>query len=430
MSSVNNVKKVILIGAGSRGCCYTDKISDAFSNDFKVVAVAEPREHFRNYIKEKHGIDESMCFESWEPLLGREKIADIAIIATMDRDHIGPALAAIDKGYNLLLEKPIAPTPEECRTIQCAAEKKGVFVLICHVLRYSKLFITLKEIIDSGEIGKVMNIQHIEAVGNEHQSHSFVRGNWRNSEESSPMILQKCCHDMDILAWLIGKKCKKVQSFGSRTYFVRENAPADAPEYCIEGCPHESECPYSAIKVYLKNENNDWFRPVAAETLEPSDKQVEEAIRHKDYGKCVFKCPNNVVDHQVVNLEFEDNVYVNFTMSAFTKGGREIKIMGTGGEINASLDNPIISIYRFKDKSTKEVNLDDNALGNTLVSGHGGGDFGIMMALKDLSEGRDNKSACDIRESCDNHMIAFAAEESRLLGGKLIDLEEFSKKFD
>ena len=163
-------------------------------------------------------------------------MADVAAICTMDDMHTEPALKAIELGYNLLLEKPVAPTPEECREMQHAAEEKGVFVLVCHVLRFTKFFIALKNIIDSGEIGEVMNIQHIEGVGDVHQSHSFVRGNWGNSDESSCMILQKTCHDMDILAWLIGKKCTAVQSFGSLSYFTRENAPEGAPERCIEGC--------------------------------------------------------------------------------------------------------------------------------------------------------------------------------------------------
>ena len=422
-----DVKKIILVGAGCRGRCYTDKSFD-MPDKYQVVAVAEPREECREYIKKKHSLPDDMCFESWEPIFKMPKFADIVIIATMDRQHTEPSLAAIELGYDILLEKPVAPTPEECRLIQRAAEKKGVNVLVCHVLRYTAFFNAIKDIIDRGEIGKVMSIQHIEAVGNVHHSHSFTRGNWRNSEESTPMILQKTCHDMDIMAWLIGKKCKKVHSFGTLSYFTRENAPLDAPEYCIEGCPHSDECPYDAVKIYYDDKENDWFRTTCTKMANPTDEDVERAIRTTDYGKCVFKCPNNVVDHQVVNLEFEDGIYASFTMSSFTKGGRTIKIMGTKGEIDGSISDSVIKVYDFLTKETKEVDLDALAKGNTITEGHGGGDRGIMLALLDVINGRENRSACDIAESCDNHMISFAAEESRLTD-KVIDMEEYFAKF-
>lgn len=422
---MSDIKKIILIGAGCRGRCYTDVASNMPEN-YKVVAVAEPQDDCRRYIKEKHNLADDMCFTTWEPLLALGKIADVAIIATMDRQHTEPTLKAIELGYDILLEKPVAPTPEECRLIQRAAEKKGVKVLVCHVLRYTHFFNTLKDVIDSGEIGRVMNIQHIEAVGNVHHSHSFTRGNWRNSEESTPMILQKTCHDMDIMAWLIGKKCKKVQSFGKLSHFTAENAPADAPEYCIEGCPHADECPYNAVKIYYDDKENHWFRTTCTKMAEPTDEDVERAIRTTDYGKCVYKCPNNVVDHQIVNIEFEDDIFASFTMSSFNKGGREIRIMGTKGELRGSIDDPIITVYNFLTKEIRKIDLD--ATGNTITDGHGGGDKGIMVALLDVIEGRENRSACDIGESCDNHLISFAAEESRLAGGKLVDMDEFSAR--
>lgn len=421
-------KKVILIGAGCRGRCYTDVCAD-MPESYKVVAVAEPVEDCRNYIRDKHSVPEELCFESWEPLLEMPKFADIAIIATMDRQHTEPVLAAIEKGYDILLEKPVAPTPEECRLIQRAAEAKGVKILVCHVLRYTRFFNTIKDIIDRGELGRIMAIQHIEAVGNVHHSHSFTRGNWRNSEESTPMILQKTCHDMDIMAWLVGKKCKKVHSFGELSYFNEENAPKDAPDYCIEGCPHAEDCPYNAVKIYYDDKENSWFRTTCTKLANPTDEDVERAIRTTDYGKCVFKCPNNVVDHQIVNLEFEDGIFASFTMSSFTKGGRAIKIMGTKGELNGDMNNPIITVYDFATKSVKEYDLDKAALGSSITDGHGGGDHGIMVALLDVIEGRENRSACDIAESCDNHLISFAAEESRF-NDAVVDMEEYSKRFN
>lgn len=426
-------KKVIVIGAGGRGKGYTDIMAKHFGEDFQVVAVAEPVEDRRNYIKNKHGISDENCYTSWEALLDRPKFADVVIIATMDRDHFAPAMAAIEKGYDLLLEKPVAPTPRECREIQRAAEAKGVFVLVCHVLRFTNFFIALKNIIDSGEIGRVVNIQHTEGVGNVHQSHSFVRGNWGNSDESSDMLLQKSCHDMDILAWLVGKKCKKAQSFGSLSYFKRENAPEGAPEYCIEGCPVGDTCPYNAKKLYLDRKNTDsggkWFRTAATKLIEPTDEAVEKALRTTQYGKCVFKCNNNVVDHQVVNLEFEDEVCASFTMSAFNPGGRAIRIMGTKGEIDAKMKNNEIRIYNFESGVWRDFDCNSAVAGDSITSGHGGGDSGIIFALRELLDGRRSKSVCDIGESCDNHMIVFAAEESRR-SDRVIFLDEYVKDFE
>ena len=423
-------KKVIVIGCGGRGKSYTDIMKNIFGDFFEVVAVAEPIDSRREYMMKKHGLSEDVCFKSWEPILERPKFADLVVIATMDRDHYAPAMAAIEKGYDLLLEKPVAPTPEECRSIQRAAEEKGVFVLICHVLRFTKFYIALKSIIDSGEIGEVKCIQAIEGVGDVHQSHSFVRGNWGNSDESSCMILQKCCHDMDILAWLIGKKCTAVQSFGKLSYFKRENAPEGSPERCIDGCPVGDSCPYNAVKLYTERENNgyfNWFTGAATKQIEPTDEQILDAMRNTQYGKCVYKCNNNVVDHQTVNLRFGDDVYVDFTMSAFTKGGRALRVMGTKGEINAIMDGNKVSVYNFITREERVHDCDATTTGEMITGGHGGGDEGIIYALKELLCGSRSKSVCEIGESCDNHMIAFAAEQSRLNDGKTVYMDEFDR---
>ncbi len=426
-------KKVILIGAGGRGMGYTNIMANEFPNDFEVVAVAEPIDDRRSYVQKKHNIPDEYCFTTWEPLLSLPKMADVALIATMDRDHFAPAMAAIEKGYHLLLEKPAAPTPEQCRAIQNAAEEKGVFVLICHVLRYTNFFKAIKDIIDSGEIGKVMNIQHIEGVGNIHQSHSFVRGNWGNSERSSVMLLQKCCHDMDILAWLIGKPCTAVQSFGTLSYFKEENAPKDAPLRCIDGCPHADTCPYDSVKLYLKDTNETgrgkWFRGAATKLTAPTDEEVEHVLRTTEYGKCIYRCDNDVVDHQVVNAQFGEDVYVSFTMSAFNLGGRRLRIMGTKGEIEARAEGNQITVYNLETGTSRDHNCNSALSGDTVVSGHGGGDQGIIAALNDLLDGITGKSVCSIRESCDNHMIVFAAEESRRSGGILVKMDEFMKKY-
>ena len=418
--------KVILIGAGSRGMGYTD-IMHKHPEKFEVIAVAEPIESRRNHVRDLHNIPECMCFDDYVPLLRLGKIADIAVVATMDRDHFAPAMDAIALGYDLLLEKPITPTPEECVKLTNFAVEKGVKVIICTVLRYTLVFNALKDIIDSGKIGKVMSINHEENVGNIHQSHSFVRGNWGNEGRSSNMLLQKTCHDFDILQWLISKKCKSIQSFGTLSYFKKENAPEGATEYCIDGCPHAETCRFSAVKLYLESDDNAWFRPACARVCNPTDADVEKAIRETQYGKCVFKCDNDVVDHQTVNILFEDDITVTFSMNAFNKGGRNIHIYGTEGEVTAAIDgNKPIKVYDFNSNTESEIEYSglDGILG-----GHGGGDDGIIETLYDYLTGNYfGKSVPTIEESCYNHLITFAAEESRRTQ-KVVDFEEYVKSF-
>lgn len=416
--------KVILIGAGLRGIEYTD-IMYELSDKYKVIAVAEPIESRRNYIKQKHNISDELCFESYEPLFKLGKIADLAIISTMDKQHYDPAMKAISLKYDLLLEKPVSTNPTECLKISEYAEEMGVKVLVCHVLRYSDVFIKIKELLLDDLIGNIVSINHEECVGNVHQSHSFVRGNWGNSSRSSFMLLQKSCHDMDVLQWLIGKKCKKVQSFGSLTYFKKENAPIGSPEYCIDGCL-KNDCPYNAVKLYLDDKNNDWFRTAATRQPNPTDEMVEEALRTTQYGKCVYKCDNDVVDHQTVNLLFEDGITAVFTMNAFNKGGRFIHIMGTKGELHAAIDGETpITIYDFKTKETKEYNV---VSADGINNGHGGGDRGIIVTLYDfLGENYNGYLASGITTSVNNHLIVFAAEESRLTN-KIIDMDKYVSK--
>ena len=417
-------KKLILIGGGGRGNSYTKIGKDL--GKFELVAVAEPIKCRREYIAKLHGIPENMCFESWEPLLELGKIADAAVIATMDRDHYAPAMKAIDCGYDLLLEKPVSPDLSECEEIEAAAKAKGVNVLVCHVLRYTPFFRALKKLIDDGKVGRIMNIDHIEGVGNVHQSHSFVRGNWGNSVRSSFMLLQKSCHDLDILQWLIGKECKRVQSFGHLSHFNERNAPADAPERCFDGCPHLESCPYSAKKLYIERKNDgNWFRSSLTKHLDVvGDDVAMEALKDSPYGKCVYKLDNDVVDHQTVNMEFEDDIIVTFTMSAFNLGGRRIRIMGTEGELIADAGSPIITYNNLLTQTTEQINIDDAIASDSIVSGHGGGDSGIMCALYDLLEGdADAGMLSNISISVKNHRIVFAAEKSRH-EGRIVELCE------
>mgnify|MGYP002514652916 CR=1 FL=1 len=418
--------QAVVLGYGNRGASYSD-YAVKHPDELEIVAVADPIANRLQYAAQLHSLPEDRIFTDWRQIADQPKMANFAIIATQDHMHLEPALAMIEKGYNLLLEKPMATTPAECKQITEAAEKKGVGIIVCHVLRFTSFWTTLKGIIDSGAIGKVMSITHMENVGNRHQSHSFVRGNWRKTSEATPMILAKCCHDTDLIQWLIGKSCKKVQSFGSLTYFTKENKPAGAPARCTDGCPHADTCFYNAIKLYYDDKNNTWFRSVIANTVtNPSDEAVMEALRTGPYGRCVYDCDNDVVDHQIVNMEFEDMTTASLSMNAFNKGGRFIRIFGTEGEITMG-EGKWFDVYSFADRQTTQVPID--TIGNSISSGHGGGDVGIMIdAVNYFGNGIASPSVCDIRMSYLSHLIAFAAEESRLTG-TVVDLEEYSARW-
>ncbi|MBQ7792245.1 MAG: Gfo/Idh/MocA family oxidoreductase [Clostridia bacterium] len=416
--------KVILIGAGGRGRVYTDKMDERF----QVVGVADPIPELRQYIKEKHNLSNDMCFESWEQILDLPKFADIAVISTMDRMHYEPCMKAIELGYDILLEKPVSPDYKECVAMSNAAKEKGTKILVCHVLRYAPFFMKIKEMIDKGMIGKVLSVHHTECVGHLHQSHSFVRGNWGNSERSSCMILQKCCHDMDIMQWLVGAKCSKVHSFGSLSYFTKENAPEGAPERCDKTCPVYDTCYYNAVKVYVEDAPNTWFRAAAAKKTAPTDEEVAEALKTTQYGKCVYKCDNDVVDHQVVNLEFENGAVASFNMSAFNEGGRYIRVMGTDGELSGSIGDKVLEFFDFRTRKKTSLDLDSATASNSIVGGHGGGDDGIINSLYDYMTGKCGEEGLStIGVSVQNHLISFAAEISRI-ENRIVDLREFEKQ--
>ncbi len=422
--------KVILIGAGNRGNTYLNEMAEK-PDKFEIVGIAEPIEGRRVAFKKRHNLPDEACFESYAEMLSKPKFADIAVICTMDNEHYESALMAIDRGYDLLLEKPLAQTAKECVDIALAAEKKGVKVLVCHVLRYTPFFMTVKKIIMDGMIGDVVSTLNVEGVGNIHQSHSYVRGNWHSEAETTPMLLAKCCHDIDIIQWLIDKPCKKVQSFGSLTYFTSAYAPKGAPKRCIEGCPVGDTCPYNAVKLYYDRKENDWFRKAStlktAKNDDPTDEEVMESLKTTDYGLCVFRANNDVVDHQTVNMEFEGGVTSTLTMNAFNKGGRYIRIFGTKGELYANMTDEEITVFDFETKEFK--NIKTSGIDDSILSGHGGGDGGIVNELYDyLSDSYTGFCAADIEISTKNHLIGFAAEKSRRMG-TVEDIDSFFQSY-
>ena len=409
--------KIALIGAGQRGMIYAD--SAFHSKEAEIVAIVEPNEERRKIAAESFNVPEEMCFLNAEDFFHKGRIADAVIIASMDRDHYKQTMAALELDYDILLEKPISPEPRECLDIQEKAKQKGCRVIVCHVLRYTNFFMAIKDIIDSGELGRVISIQHNENIGNFHMAHSFVRGNWRRSDGTSSLVMQKSCHDMDILTWLVGCEAKKISSFGSLRYFKEENAPENSSDRCLT-CAAAKDCRFDARKTYLPIIGK-W--PAAAVTKDQTREGIEKALMDGPYGRCVYRCDNDVCDNQVVLIEFENQVTVSFNLSSFTNRiSRTIKVMCENGEIRGDDSKNILEITKFASNSSDTFEQRIINIGAS-QSGHGGGDSGLMEDfLRQLTTPGDN-SRSSVSQSIQSHMMAYAAEKSRVTG-KVIDLDE------
>lgn len=405
-----------LIGAGERGAnCYAP-YALKYPAEAKFVCVAEPKDDRRNTFAERHGIPEEDRYTDWRLLLEKEYQLDGLIIATQDRGHYEPAMKAIEKGYHILLEKPMAETAEKTRDIVEAAGKKGIVLMVGHVLRYTPYFQEMKKMLDLGVIGNVVSIHHIENIQYWHFAHSYVRGNWRNSEESTPMIVAKCCHDTDIINFLLnGKKCKKITSFGSLTYFREENAPEGAAKRC-EDCPHNKTCAYSAYKYLEDRRFRKEFRDIILRT--DDNHKFLEYLLTTPYARCVYYCDNNVVDHQVVNMEYEDGITVSWQACAFTADIlRHTKIMGTKGEIEGCIDDDEFVVKDFLTGKETKVKV------HTPKTLHSGGDECIMENfVRTIRNPQQEKNKNIAGLSLQGHIMAYAAEESRLNGGKVVEL--------
>lgn len=415
--------KVAILGLGSRGATtYGDYLITL--NDVKISAICDIDKDKLNFYQNKYHVEKKDCFLNSEDFFKAGKLADILIIATMDQDHYSQAMKALDLKYHLLLEKPIALNLNQCLDIENKALKNNLYVVVCHVLRYSLFYKKIKEIVNSKILGNIININSTENVGYWHQAHSFVRGNWNNSNKTSPMILQKCCHDFDILNWIIDKKPLNVSSFGSLSLFKKENAPKDSSNYCYD-CKIQNNCPYNAVKYYVDSIKNDkdlgW--PYDVVVLNPTKDKVLAAIKNGPYGRCVYKCDNNVVDHQIVNIQYEDNITATHTMCAFSKDCyRDIKIFATRGDLIANTLNNTIIYHTFVDN--KEFVIDVSKLTNDL-SGHMGGDKLMINEFLKLINKDTSQLDSSIEKSVLSHVIAFAAEESRNNKGVVINLNEF-----
>ncbi len=422
----------IVAGAGGRGMTYS-RFSEAHPDRLRIVGVAEPKVWNRESMKQMYNLPSENVTSDWRDLASRPRMADMVIIATQDAMHADPAVAFAEKGYTILLEKPMAPTEAECQRIIRAVKENNVMFGVCHVLRYTRYTQVLKQVIDSGAIGEVVSAQHLEPVGYWHQAHSFVRGNWRNEKESSFMLLAKSCHDLDWLRYIIGTRCKSVSSFGALKHFTHAEKPAEAgaATRCLH-CDHEPRCPYSAKKIYITDRlaKGDTGWPVNVLTPQPNMDTITEALETGPYGRCVYECDNDVVDHQVVNMLFEGGKTAVFTMTAFNRAAhRKTRIFGTRGEINGDGQN--IEIFDFLTDQTSVIDTAASATASAAASaaatsptangaasalgGHGGGDYGLMdHFIAAVSDNDPSRILSGPDESLETHRMVFAAEQARL----------------
>jgi predicted dehydrogenase len=458
--------KAVLIGAGNRGETAYGPFALAFPDEIQFVAVAEPQEARRVRFAKAHSIPKEGQFHTWEDLLAKGQIADVALVCTQDHLHVAPAVTAMEAGYDVLLEKPMATALADCIKLVQTAERTGRLLQICHVLRYTPFFSTVHDIIASGRLGHVITVEHRENVSYWHMAHSYVRGHWRNSATASPMILAKCCHDLDLLHWYLGP-CAQLSSVGSLIHYKPENAPPGAPKRCTDGCPHADECPWYAPRLYLdlvpllrvaRGSPKGLERlgatlaldfptltHVARHLLPPVDEALNyrgwpisvvaedtsqesrlQALQTGPYGRCVYHCDNDVVDHQVVTMQFGGGASVVMVMHGHShQEGRTMRIDGSWATLRGRflLNKQEIEIH---DHLTGEVEVVEPA--PVSATGHGGGDEGLMAAF--CRAVRDRSTALTTaRESLESHLMAFAAEEARM-EQKVIRMQSFRQQVE
>jgi predicted dehydrogenase len=406
---------LIIAGAGGRGGGYA-AYAKLHPDRVRVVGVAEPRAPYRDRLAAEHAIPREHVFDDWKAMAAAPRFADAVTITTQDAMHLEPSVAFAEKGYHLLLEKPMAPNERDCITITEAAKRNDVILAVGHVMRYTDYTRSLKECVDSGAIGEIASIEHLEPVGYWHQAHSFVRGNWRNESESSPMLLAKSCHDIDWLRYIVGRPCRALSSFGSLLHFRSDRKPPEAgkAKRCT-ACSFEPSCPYSALKLYLpkiRSGHTGW--PIDVVTPEHTEDALMKALETGPYGRCVYECDNDVVDHQVVIMRFEGDVTASFTMTAFTEStNRKTRIFGTRGMIEG--DGRYVRRFDFLTDTWHET--DSEARDGSITGGHGGGDEGLMTAFTEaVATGDRSRVLSGPDESLETHLMVFAAERARRTG--------------
>jgi predicted dehydrogenase len=401
----------ITLGAGNRGSVYGD-FAIKFPDQLDIIGVAEPVAFRNDSYSKKHNIADQNRFNTWEEVFKRPKFADAIIITTPDNLHYGPCMKALAMGYDVLLEKPIAPTEKECRSILALAKKTGRIVAVCHVLRYAPYFVKMKELIAKGAIGEVISVQHFEPIEHTHMAHSYVRGNWHNSKQTTPIILAKSCHDLDIIKWVINKPSREIIALGDLKWFKKENAPQGSTARCTDGCKVERECPYSAIKEYVERGTRNRVLDIPHDVADKKD-FILNRLRTTNYGRCVYRMDNDQPDHYVTSMHFDDNVTANFSMEAFTSyHDRRTRIMGSMGDMLGDMTELVITDFR----TGKQIKLNPVAedVEEYKNSGHGGGDHLLARDfVQAVSQQNPSLLTSTIDESIESHIMGFMAEESR-----------------
>lgn len=449
---MNKPVEAILIGAGQRGAEALGSYALLHPEQLRFIAVAEPDAERRSSFAVQHQITPENQFVSWEPLLASSRLGQAALICTQDQIHTAPALAALHAGYDVLLEKPMATSAAECRQLAATAAELGRQLHVCHVLRYTEHFQKMRTIVQSGQLGQVVDVAHRENVAYWHMAHSYVRGNWADSQSSCPMILAKCCHDFDILLWVLGSHCVRLSSAGSLIHFRPENHPPGAPDRCTNGCPVAETCPYNAEFIYgsliplwrsvagtasgfpraaaqtqlrwprlvkalamvlpilrKMTEHRGWPRSVVARSGEPEE--ILAALRSGPYGRCVYRCNNDAVDHQVVMMEFAGGESVSLTMHGHSSiEYRTTRIEGTLASLYAQFGVGGAWIEVREHRSGRHERYNTFRFSG---QGHGGGDYGLMAAFVDSIQ-TGSRGLTTAQEALESHLLAFAAEQARL----------------
>ncbi|MBK8485929.1 MAG: Gfo/Idh/MocA family oxidoreductase [Saprospiraceae bacterium] len=410
----------ITLGAGARGNVYGNYAIEN-PEEIKIVGVAEPIPIRNDRYTKKHSIKEDHRFVTWEHVFLKPKFADAIIITTPDHLHYGPCMKALEMGYDILLEKPMAQTEKECRDILAKSKKTGRIVGLCHVLRYAPYFVKLRALIHNGSIGELVSIQHFEPIQHVHMAHSFVRGNWHNSKETTPIILAKSCHDLDILRWLVNKPSVRVAAFGNLKWFTKKNAPEGSTGRCHEGCAIESTCPYSALKIYLRERSYTYVFDLP-EKKELVPDAIMNYLKTTNYGKCVYRMDNDQCDHYVMSLLFEEGITASFNMEAFTSyHGRRTRVMGSMGDLYGDMEKFVHSDFR----TGKVTNWDSQSFEEGVYKnqGHGGGDYRLMRDwVQAVGQQNAQLLTSTIDASIESHILGFAAERSRKTK-KIIDIK-------
>lgn len=397
---MNSSLTFAIVGCGSRGRTYSQIAREL---GHRIAAISDPDPTALEAMTALAGDPAPRVFSTGEELLAEERLADVAVIATQDAMHFGQAAAALRLGYDVLLEKPAASSLEESEELARLARENERALVVCLVLRHTPFYRTLKHCIDSGQIGEVVSIQASEGVGPWHQAHSFVRGHWSRYDTSAPMIVAKCSHDTDLLAWIADARCTAVSSRAACSYFRPENAPEGATDRCTDPCPHTGTCPFDTHR-YL-DEHRNWLAMVRPDTDQLDDNAIIDWLKTSNWGRCAYRCDQDTPDHQVVAMQFANGITANLTMTAFDTG-RRIRVFGTRGLLEGALhaDNrePWIEC-RLHEGGIEAVPIDEQDTGG--YHGHGGGDVGLIEALPSLLANARTKGP----DFLEGHRIAFTA---------------------